>query len=321
VLETNGRALVSAIRAIPGQRHLCLEEGTQSAWLCELLGPHVADLVVTLPAKRRGPKDDLRDAWALAQDRRTGALRTVVYKGSGRMGGLRQAVRGYTMLTADTVRVKNRIKALYRSRGILTDDAIYHSGKRGSWERKLPEGQRRLAALLGGQLDAVKQGRDEAERWLREEAKKQAVVKLLSSAPGMGSIRSAEVVAIVITPERFRSVRQFRNYCGLGVVTRSSSDWVQQSGRWVRAQTIQTRGLNRNRHPLLKAVFKGAATTVIHQLTEHPLHRDYQRMLDAGIKPNLAKLTLARRIAAAVLAMWKHQEEYDPMKQCRKQPV
>ena len=55
-----------------------------------------------------------------------------------------------------------------------------------------------------------------------------------------------------------------------------------------------------------------AATTVLTQLVGHPLHADYQRRLQAGIKPNLAKLTLARRIAAIVLSMWKHEEVYDP---------
>jgi hypothetical protein len=44
------------------------------------------------------------------------------------------------------------------------------------------------------------------------------------------------------------------------------------------------------------------------------LHKDYERMLAAGIKPNLAKLTLARKIAATVLSMWKHQEVYDPQR-------
>jgi hypothetical protein len=37
-----------------------------------------------------------------------------------------------------------------------------------------------------------------------------------------------------------------------------------------------------------------------------------RRGLQSGIKPNLAKLTLARRIAAIVLSMWKHEEVYDP---------
>jgi hypothetical protein len=35
-------------------------------------------------------------------------------------------------------------------------------------------------------------------------------------------------------------------------------------------------------------------------------------MLASGTKPHLAKLTVARQIAAIVLATWKSQEEYDP---------
>jgi hypothetical protein len=66
---------------------------------------------------------------------------------------------------------------------------------------------------------------------------------------------------------------------------------------------------------MLKAVFKGAALQVATQMTNHPLHTDYLRLLEAGTKPNLARLTIARRIAAAVLAMWKHEEVYDPAKQ------
>ena len=73
----------------------------------------------------------------------------------------------------------------------------------------------------------------------------------------------------------------------------------------------KTRGLNRQRHPLLKSVFKGAATTVV-RMTGHPLQLEYERRLQAGMKPNLAKLTLARRIAAIVWSMWKRQEVYDP---------
>jgi len=35
-------------------------------------------------------------------------------------------------------------------------------------------------------------------------------------------------------------------------------------------------------------------------------------MLAAGTKPNLARVTLARKLAAIVLAMWKSEEVYDP---------
>jgi hypothetical protein len=101
------------------------------------------------------------------------------------------------------------------------------------------------------------------------------------------------------------------------VVRRSSADWGRDptTGSWTRQQLTATRGLNRNRNPLLKKVFKGAAMTVITKLPNHPLHADYERQLAAGIKPNLARLTLARRIASMALAMWKHKEDYDPAKQ------
>ncbi len=40
------------------------------------------------------------------------------------------------------------------------------------------------------------------------------------------------------------------------------------------------------------------------------MQADYRRMLENGIKPNLAKLTLARKIAATALRMWKDEEVY-----------
>jgi hypothetical protein len=64
----------------------------------------------------------------------------------------------------------------------------------------------------------------------------------------------------------------------------------------------------------LKNIFKGAALTVVTQLKTEPLHQDYQRLIAAGTKPNLAKLTIARKIAAIALSMWKGKEKYDPTK-------
>jgi hypothetical protein len=62
----------------------------------------------------------------------------------------------------------------------------------------------------------------------------------------------------------------------------------------------------------LKSIFKGAATTVITQRNKDPIYGRYERLLDGGTKPTLAKLSLARMIAATVLRMWKDEEEYDP---------
>ena len=94
---------------------------------------------------------------------------------------------------------------------------------------------------------------------------------------------------------------------------RSSSDWVQTPGGWQRTEVNKTRGLNRNYNRQLKHVFKGAATAILQHRSE-PLYGAYLRMTEQGTKPPMAKLTLARRIAATMLAMWKNKEPYDPQK-------
>jgi transposase len=315
VVETNGAALVDAVKSIPGRVHLCLEEGTRSAWLHELFSPHVAELVVAVAPESKGPKDDLRDAWARADELRRGSIRTRVYKAPLHLGALRNAVRGYGFAVRDVVRAKNRLRSVFLSRGLAVNDGIYKPKGRVKWLGQLTAPHRRLAEWLGRQLDELVPLREQAEEWLLEEAKTHPIIRTLGTAPGMGPIRTAQVVAITANPQRFRTRRQYWSYCGFGIVTRSSSDWVRsKDGRWERAQVQQTRGLTRKRHPVLKSVYKGAAPTVITQLPEHPLHQDYERMLGAGIKPNLAKLTLARKIAATVLSMWKHQEVYDPQR-------
>jgi len=138
VTETRGPALIEALRSIPGQRHLCVEEGTQSEWLYEILSPHVEDLVVAHLSERRGQKDDRRDAFALAEALRVGSIPTRVYKGLGRYRKLRQLARAHRMVATDVARVRNRLKGLYRSRGVSTPGKrVYGVADRARWLAKL----------------------------------------------------------------------------------------------------------------------------------------------------------------------------------------
>ena len=230
VVETSGAALVNYVRGIPGRKHLCLEEGTQSAWLYELLSPHAEEVVVVVPEKRRGSKSDKRDAWTRAEELRTGAITTRVYKAATHLSALKNAVRGHLMVVRDVVRVKNRLKAIWRSRGIRTSDGVYDAEARSRWIKRLPHSYRALAERLGQQLDVLEPLKEQAERSLLEEAKTHPIIRKISTAPGMGRIRSAQVVAVVASPHRFRTRQQFWSYCGLAIVTRSSAEW---SGDWI----------------------------------------------------------------------------------------
>ena len=80
MLETNGQVLVEFVKLQPGNVHLCIEEGTQSTWLVEILGPHVAEIVVIHISESRGPKNDALDAFSLAERLRSGSLVTKVFK-------------------------------------------------------------------------------------------------------------------------------------------------------------------------------------------------------------------------------------------------
>ena len=316
VVETNGAALVSYLRGIPGRKHLCLEEGAQSAWLYEILSPHVEEIVVAGVRESRGQKNDALDAFQRAEELRTGTIKTRVFKAPRLYSRLRELARVHSMLVRDVVRVQLRLKVMYRARGIATPGAgVYSPKERDRWLAQLPASSRWATQKLHeeyGQLLGLKQ---EAEQELVAEARKHRISRVLATAPGLGPIRVAQLLPIVITPHRFRTRSQFWAYCGLGIVMRSSSDWVQtRAGTWARAQVQQTRGLNRNHNSTLKGIFKGAATTIITQLTEDPLYGHYLRLTSAGTKPNLAKLTVARQVAAIVLRMWKDEKEYDPSK-------
>jgi transposase len=313
-VETNGQALVEAIRMIPGHKHLVFEEGLQSAWLYETLSPHVDELVVAGITQSRGSKSDKRDAYGLAEKLRVGNLDKYVFKSPRQFTMLREFSRTHMTLVGDVVRSQARIKSVYRSRGVLvTGIDVYSSRRREEWLKQLPFSTKIRATRLYDQLDFLLDQKKQAEADLLREAKKHPIVKVLETAPGFGPIRAARLVPIVITPHRFRTKRQFWSYCGLGLVTRSSSDWIQTAdGAWIKARVPQTRGLSRQHNHFLKAIFKGAATTVITQRNKDPIHARYERLLDGGTKPTLAKLSLARMIAATVLRMWKNEEEYDP---------
>ncbi len=321
VLETNAKALIGFIRTIPKNRRLIFEEGTHSNWLYEVLCPHVQELVVVGVRRSRGPKSDKGDALDLAEQLRIGDIKTKVYKKRGEFATLGHLARAYGTLVVDTVRTQNRIKSLLRSRGIsVSGKQVYSAGGRQQWLPKLPVQSRCQADLLYCQYDALLELRKRAEKEMLTESRKHAVSRVIKTCPGLGNIRTAQLMPIVVTPYRFANKRQFWSYCGLGVVMRSSSDWVRmQDGQWAKAAIQKTRGLNRNFNRPLKHIFKGAATTVIGRADpDNPLYQHYQQLLDGGTKPNLAKLTISRQIASIVLSVWRSQEVYDPKKLSQK---
>ena len=312
VVPTESAALVQYVKSLSGELHVCIEEGEWSEWVVEILSPWVDRVVSATAPGRRGPRSDAMDARELAERLRTRQTGPPVYKASQEWSRLREAVRLEGKLIQDEVRCKQRLKSLYRRRGVAcVNEEVYSPKLRGAWNAKLPSSVRPSAEILGQELEQLLELQQTAQQQMFAAAKKFPMWKTLQTMPGIGRKRAAQLLAIVVTPHRFRTKRQFWSYCGLGVVTRSTSDWVRRkNGQMVRAPAIQTRGLNKACNRQLKGIFVSAAQTALGCRRPNPLLDAYERIVESGTKPNLARLTIARKIAAVVLAMWKTESEY-----------
>jgi transposase len=318
LVETNAKTLIELLKTQNGTLRLVMEEGTQSEWLAEVLTPHVHELVVMVPSRRdvNKAKSDFEDAFARAEDLRRNAIDQRVYKPSAKALPLRDALRLYTAFTRDTTRAKNRLRAQLRSRGVPELGAGGYDPTPEQLEELLkdvpPSAGLNATALLE-QIYLMEDLRSRACQVLTDEAKKSPDFRRLKTVPGIADIRAATLMAVVVTPARFPKSHLFWSYSGLGIRTTVSAEYGKSGDRrWRRVREPMTRGLQRG-HPLLKAVFKGAAETVT-RLEGHPLKRHYQHLVNNGMKENLAKLTLARKLAAITLAVWKSKGDYDPTK-------
>jgi transposase len=315
ILATHAAAVLDFLRGLRGSVHVTFEEGTHSAWLHDLLVRRVARVVVCDPRQnallKAGNKSDRIDARKLAELLRAGLL-SPVYHGETSTVTLKHLGRSYAALTEDTTRVKGRIKALYRGQAIASaGKKPFGRRHRGEWLAQLTQaGMHRRAELLYEELDALLSLRREARRELIVESHKHDAVKLLCTVPFLGPIRAALLLARVQTPHRFRTKRQFWAYCGLALETRSSADYRLAEGQLLRARKpVFIRGLNVNHNHDLKNVFKSAATSA--GARPGPFHSFYETLLTKGMQPAMARLTLARKIAAITLCVWKKGEPFD----------
>jgi transposase len=313
VLPTEASALTDFFDGMRGTVHVAFEEGTQAQWLHDLLTP-IVDRVVVCDRRgtaRAGTKGDQVDADALSELLRCGGLRAV-YHGSPHRSALKELARTYLNLVQDSTRVMLRLKALFRARAIPTPGrAVYQPAGRAAWLAQLPDaGVRFRAEMLYAELEVLARLRPRAKTALLAEAAQDPAWRLLQTIPFLGTVRVALLLAVLQTPWRFRTKRHLWGYAGLAVVTRSSADYALVAGRPVRRRRApMTRGLNRNHHRVVKDVFKGAATAA----TARPgaLRDFYETRVAQGMRPELARVTLTRKLAALMLHCWKTGEPYD----------
>ena|SRR2546423_1152337 len=314
VIETSTQAVRDYFRCLRGEVHAAFEEGNHAAWLHDVVQPLVRRVVVCNPKHNRGRMDGSRndriDARKLADLLRLNAVRAV-YHGEHGTRTLKHLMRCYECLVKDITRVQNRLKALYNSAAVKhRGRELYHLRKRQVWIERLGDpGQRMRAELFFRQMGGLKALKRAAQKAMVSESRQHPAHGVLSRVPELGPVRVAQIIATVDTPERFRTKRQFWSYLGLAVETRSSADHEVVDGRVRRrSRQVETRGLKEDYNRRLKSVFKSAAT---HACSCGVYKEYFEGLVEGGMRAEMARLSVARKLSAAVLAVWKNGEGFD----------
>ena len=169
---------------------------------------------------------------------------------------------------------------------------------------------RRRAEIYYAELDALRSLRLVVRSELLLESKKHTASTLLSQIPSIGPIRAALLIALLQTPDRFRSKRQLWAYSGLAIETHDSAENQFVNGQLQRSKKKQSiRGLNSNHNHDLKNIFKSASAVAA--VKSGPFQEFYAAQISKGIRPEMARLSLARKIAAITLIVWKKGVSFD----------
>jgi transposase len=314
ILPTEATALADFFQGMRGSVNVAFEEGTQAQWLHDLLVPLTHAVTVCNlrgEPRRPGNKADVKDADDVSRRLLKGDLRSV-YHGSSDRRLLHDYSRAYLNALEDSTRAMQRLKALYRARGIsVAGERVYSAEHREEWLNRLPDrGARLRAELLMEQIDLLRQLRPRAQATMVREARRDPVYEILRSIPFFGPIRVALLIATMKTPWRFRTKRNLWGYAGLAVVTETSAEYAYVHGRPVRRRRKSlTRGLNQNYNRVMKNIFKGSAAAALGR--PGPFRDMYDRMIRGGMREDMARLTLARKFAAVALRLWKRGELFD----------
>jgi transposase len=240
IIETKAITILEFVHGLRGSLYLTFEEGTWAAWLYDLLKPHVTKLVVCDPRRndylKQGSKSDRIDARKLAELLRSNLLRPV-YHGEHGVRPLKELAQSYLTIPKDQARVMTRVKAVYRSWAIpCAGKQVYGQRHRLEWLGKIQEaGVRRRAEFYYVQLDALRSLRLVVRRELLLESRKHGASKRLSQIPSIGPIRAALLIALLQTPDRFRTKRQLWAYSGLAIETHDSAENQYVNGQLQRS--------------------------------------------------------------------------------------
>lgn len=307
-IDTSEEKLVNYVRKFTGNKVLIFEESTLSQWLYTIFLPYFNDIIVSEPFEnsliyKTDQKSDKEDPRKLAKLYFNNSLKRV-YHTDKDVIELKRLVLQYHSFMKHQTRIKNQINAKYRENGIFlkknkdSNYTIYEYEKHIN-NHRIDSASRIIIKNLIEFLREVEKKREVIENFMKKYAKKYKVIKRFKRLPGVGDITAITFFSIIITPERFPNKEKLWSYCKLGIATK-------ESGGKIIKQQLTRRGIS-----LLKCVSMQSAGVNIVRLNSCFTHM-YNRLIQRGLNPSLAKITVARKIISTMYFMWLKNVKFDP---------
>lgn len=284
-------------RWAPAAARVGLESGSLSSWLCEELQARgLPAICIDARHAKAGlsmqvNKNDRNDARGLAQIMRTGWYREVHIK-SKESRWLASLLASRELLVATRRNLENQVRGLSKTTGIRLGKVS--SGHFQAAVETAVESRPTLAAvlrpLLLARAEVVKQLAG-IEREVRKTARQDAIVRLLMTAPGVGTIVATRYKAVIDDPRRFPRSRQVGVYLGLTVR-------LTESG-----ETSYTGRISKCGDKHLRACLYEAANALMTRGKDCPLKR-WAKRLAAKVGNKKAKVALAHKFAVILRRMW-----------------
>jgi transposase len=262
--------ILKVIGGLPPGTPAAFEACYGTSWLVELLEDYGFDPHLVHPSRCKAIasarlKNDRVDAAILAQLLRADLL-PEAWIAPPPVRALRALLRHRVALVRLRTRLRNRIHAIVADYGYDRPAGGYWTGPGRAWlaSLNLPAVSRELVEDYLGLIGAL-QGRIDRLDWeIRQRARSDPRVKVLTQLPGVGPFTALVILAEVGDISRFGSARQLASWAGLtptvrgsdrvahyGHISKEGSVWL----RWVLCEAAQTA----KRSPEFAAAFQRIA--------------------------------------------------------------
>jgi len=305
---TSRDRFTAVLGARPPARIL-LEASTESEWVAQHLEALGHEVIVADPnyapmyaTRSRRVKTDKRDARTLME-----ACRQGTYRRAHRLSPARRHLRAELAVRDTLVRTRTRYatlaKALVRRDGLRVASAGAERLERHLAALPLSPALTEELQPLRTLLDPLNTAIAEADARLEAREAQDPIVALLMTAPGIGAVTAAAIVATLDEISRFGSAHQCEAYLGLVPSERSS-------GEQRHVGPITKAGNSRARWLLVEAAWRILRSKQADTLAL----RTWAGAIATRRGNRIAIVALARRLAGILYAMWRDGVPYDPSK-------